>query len=146
MRWFPVTSAANYNPEKLEEDFPYWKRLHGFWRTLPNFNPFTASSEPGQNLGAEALAFVQSRGATQGVDDGNSFGSLDGAHISPPATPAGVNGDEEPDANVCFYFIFLVFVLYIQFRMTNRNPLTPASTSKATFLSHLRTVLVVHVA
>ncbi|KAF8469438.1 hypothetical protein DFH94DRAFT_615353, partial [Russula ochroleuca] len=49
--------------EKLEQDFPYWKRLHGFWRMLPNFNPFTVSSEPGQNLGTEALAFVQSRGA-----------------------------------------------------------------------------------
>jgi hypothetical protein len=48
--------------EQLEQDFPYWKRLHGFWRTLPNFNPYTASSEPGQDLASEALALVQGRG------------------------------------------------------------------------------------
>jgi hypothetical protein len=53
--------------EKLEQDFPYWKRLHGFWRTLPNFNPYTASSEPGQDLAAEALALLQRRG--QNFDD-----------------------------------------------------------------------------
>jgi hypothetical protein len=51
------------NPEKLEEDFPYWRRLHGYWRTLPNFNPYTVSSEPGQDLGAQALAFIQNEGA-----------------------------------------------------------------------------------
>ena len=47
--------------EQLEQDFPYWKRLHGFWRTLPNFNPYTASSEPGQDLAGEALALLQTR-------------------------------------------------------------------------------------
>jgi hypothetical protein len=53
--------------EQLEQDFPYWKRLHGFWRTLPNFNPYTASSEPGQDLASEALALIQGRG--QNRDD-----------------------------------------------------------------------------
>ena len=48
--------------EQLEQDFPYWKRLHGFWRTLPNFNPYTASSEPGQDLASEALALLQTKG------------------------------------------------------------------------------------
>ncbi|KAH9974182.1 hypothetical protein BGW80DRAFT_1128570, partial [Lactifluus volemus] len=44
--------------EQLEQDFPYWKRLHSFWCTLPNFNPYTTSLEPGQDLAAEALALV----------------------------------------------------------------------------------------
>ncbi|KAF8464983.1 hypothetical protein DFH94DRAFT_614722, partial [Russula ochroleuca] len=45
-------SVDNYiisSLEKLSVDFPYWKRLHGFWHTLPNFNPYTALSEPGQD-------------------------------------------------------------------------------------------------
>lgn len=56
-------------PEQLEQDFPYWKRLHGFWRTLPNFNPFTVSSEPGQDLSTEALSLVQRRGRNNSDDE-----------------------------------------------------------------------------
>ena len=48
--------------EQLEQEFPFWKRLHGFWQTLPNFNPYTASSEPGQDLAADVLALMHSRG------------------------------------------------------------------------------------
>ncbi|KAF8468103.1 hypothetical protein DFH94DRAFT_617207, partial [Russula ochroleuca] len=44
--------------EKLWADFPYWKRLHGFWHTLPNFNHHTALSEPGQDLAGEARALI----------------------------------------------------------------------------------------
>ncbi|KAF8235111.1 hypothetical protein L208DRAFT_1169058, partial [Tricholoma matsutake] len=44
--------------EQLEQDFPFWKRLHGFWRMLPNFNTHTASSEFGQDLAANALALI----------------------------------------------------------------------------------------
>ena len=29
---------------------------------LPNFNPYTASSEPGQDLAADALALIHGRG------------------------------------------------------------------------------------
>ena len=36
------------------ENFKWWPRLHGFWRTLPNFNPYTVSSDPGQDLANEA--------------------------------------------------------------------------------------------
>jgi hypothetical protein len=49
-------------PEQLELDFPYWKHLHGFWRTLPNFNPYTASSEPGQDLATDTLVLIKGRG------------------------------------------------------------------------------------
>jgi hypothetical protein len=68
---------------------------------LPNFNPFTVSSEPGQNLGTEALAFVQSRGAQHDNDD-NPFDS----DLNPSP---GVNADEEPNANICFCFVLLAF-------------------------------------
>jgi hypothetical protein len=49
-------------PEQLEQEFPFWRRLHGFWRTLPNFNPYTASSEPGQDIAADALVLIHGRG------------------------------------------------------------------------------------
>ncbi|KAH9048751.1 hypothetical protein EDB84DRAFT_1257058, partial [Lactarius hengduanensis] len=45
-------------PNKLLADFPYWERLHGFWRTLPSFNPHTVSSEPGQDLQDEAIGVL----------------------------------------------------------------------------------------
>ncbi|KAH9008620.1 hypothetical protein EDB83DRAFT_2204551, partial [Lactarius deliciosus] len=34
------------------------EHLHGFWRTLPSFNPHAVSSEPGQDLEAEALGVL----------------------------------------------------------------------------------------
>ena len=48
-----------HNPAaRLSVDFPYWKRLHGFWRTIPTFNPYTQSAEYGQDLAAMAREFV----------------------------------------------------------------------------------------
>jgi hypothetical protein len=44
--------------EKETENFRWWPRLHGFWRTLPNFNPYTVSSDPGQDLADEALSVL----------------------------------------------------------------------------------------
>jgi hypothetical protein len=75
-------------PEQLEQDFPYWKRLHGFWRTLPNFNPYTASSEPGQDLAAEALALVQGRGQNNYDDNEDIYAD--------PTT----GGDDDSDAQL----------------------------------------------
>ncbi|KAJ7230423.1 hypothetical protein GGX14DRAFT_384370 [Mycena pura] len=42
----------------IKEQFPAWERLHGFWHTLPNINPYTISSEPGQDLDTEALVLM----------------------------------------------------------------------------------------
>ncbi|KAF8222864.1 hypothetical protein L208DRAFT_1381681 [Tricholoma matsutake] len=61
--------------EQLEQDFPYWKHLHGFWCTLPNFNPYIALSEPGQDLAAEMLVLVQ------GHRDSSGDGGLDDKDI-----------------------------------------------------------------
>jgi hypothetical protein len=44
--------------EKETENFKWWPRLHGFWRTLPNFNPYTVTSDPGQDLAGEALSVL----------------------------------------------------------------------------------------
>ncbi|KAH9010590.1 hypothetical protein EDB84DRAFT_1247002, partial [Lactarius hengduanensis] len=41
--------------DKLLSGFPSWERLHGFWRTLPSFNPHSVSSEPGQDLEGDAM-------------------------------------------------------------------------------------------
>ena len=32
--------------------------VHGYWHTLPNFNPYTVSSNPGQDLADEALSVL----------------------------------------------------------------------------------------
>ncbi|KAI0272147.1 hypothetical protein BGY98DRAFT_922230 [Russula aff. rugulosa BPL654] len=49
----PDSEIANII-EKETQTFKWWPRLHGFWRTLPNFNPYTITSDPGQGLANEA--------------------------------------------------------------------------------------------
>jgi hypothetical protein len=44
--------------DKETQNFKWWPRLHGYWRTLPNFNPYTVTSDPGQDLAEEALAVL----------------------------------------------------------------------------------------
>jgi hypothetical protein len=56
---FTIAHAVNLFLEQLKQEFPFWKHLHGFWRTLPNFNPYTASLEPGQDLAADALSHLK---------------------------------------------------------------------------------------
>ena len=38
----------------LKHNLPIWECLHGFWRTLPNYNPYTVSSDPSQDIEGEA--------------------------------------------------------------------------------------------
>jgi hypothetical protein len=68
---------ANQTVDKLLRAFPFWKRLHGFWRTLPSFNAHTVSSEPGQDLQGEAISVLfgnenkeQDAGRIENEDDG----------------------------------------------------------------------------
>ena len=61
-------------PKREKETFPWWERLHGFWRTLPNFNPYTVTSGHGQDIAADAQdMFFTSKGdtTTQDSDDDN---------------------------------------------------------------------------
>lgn len=59
---------TNAFSEQESETFPWWERLHGFWRALPNYNPFSVSSEPGQGLEQEARSMLQISGG-QDADD-----------------------------------------------------------------------------
>jgi len=42
----------------INHKLPIWERLHGLWRTLLNFNPDVASSDPGQDLEGQALRLM----------------------------------------------------------------------------------------
>ncbi|KAI0285550.1 hypothetical protein BC826DRAFT_873268, partial [Russula brevipes] len=53
----PGSEIANLI-EQETQNFKWWPRLHGFWRTLPNFNPYTVSSDPGQDLSDAALSVL----------------------------------------------------------------------------------------
>ncbi|KDR70600.1 hypothetical protein GALMADRAFT_229964 [Galerina marginata CBS 339.88] len=70
--------------DELSVEFPYWERLHGYWRTLPNYNPLTVTLEPDQDLEGGALNLFQ-RGDSQ-----PPAGSLLGLGLEgePPAHPA----------------------------------------------------------
>lgn len=63
---------------ELEKDFPFWSRLHGYWRTLPNFNPFTVSSEPGQDLEEEARQHIHGTNTTDTATSSISPNQADG--------------------------------------------------------------------
>ena len=93
---FTIAHANNFFLEQLELEFPFWKCLHGFWRMLPNFNPYTASSEPGQDLAADALALIQGRGQDNENDEDEveAFGADD-------AQGDAINDKGEDDDEVC---------------------------------------------
>jgi len=81
--------------DKLLSGFPIWERLHGFWRTLPSFNPHAVSSEPGQDLEGEALAVLfgdQEKGIESGVDDADD---CDGLWETDPLNAMQFDGEEE---------------------------------------------------
>ena len=75
--------------EKLKSDYklPEWELLHGFWRTIPNFNPHMVSSEPSQDLGAKAQDLLFP-----------SRGNGDASGAEEPDT--GIEGDEDEDMNL----------------------------------------------
>jgi hypothetical protein len=107
---FTVAHAKNLFLEQLEQEFPFWKRLHGFWQTLPNFNPYTASSEPGQDLAADVLALIWGRGQDNENDDeeDEAFGADD-------AQGGAINNEGEDNAilldKVCQLTLFLAHVI-----------------------------------
>lgn len=90
--------------EQLEQDYPYWRRLHGFWRTLPNFNPYTASSEPGQDLAGQARALIENRGTHRDNEDGEAFRVPE---LPRAATSVDVEGGM---GFVRFSFLFLTII------------------------------------
>jgi hypothetical protein len=49
-----LLKASRLDALIVEYKFPFWDRLHGFWRTIPNFNPNVVSTDPSQDLAATA--------------------------------------------------------------------------------------------
>jgi hypothetical protein len=70
----------------LTHKLPVWERLHGFWRTLPNFNPHAVSSEPGQDLEGEARDLI--------------YPSRRNDNSSEDEPEANIGGDEDDDASL----------------------------------------------
>ncbi|KAF8191874.1 hypothetical protein K438DRAFT_1762457 [Mycena galopus ATCC 62051] len=69
---------------KVKHNLPYWDRLHGFWHTLPNFNPTVVTSDAGQDIVAQALKLTQRHIEP---DDGKEEPLSDWSR-SPSPTPA----------------------------------------------------------
>jgi len=83
------------------EEFPYWERLHGYWRTLPNFNPHTVTSEPGQPLENEAMALFGVGPDSEWDRDNNSQGVKgDNSSLSPEEL-AELETDPSADQEDC---------------------------------------------
>jgi hypothetical protein len=53
-----TSNLISCTTDKETQNFKWWPRLHGFWRTLPNFNPYTVTSGPGQDLAGEAYSVL----------------------------------------------------------------------------------------
>lgn len=49
-----VPLPLNQLIEQINAHFPWYTRLHQLWEKLPNCNPTTSSSKPGQSLSEEA--------------------------------------------------------------------------------------------
>jgi hypothetical protein len=58
-----ATTTKVFVLDKLISDnnFPFWDRLHGFWSTLPNFNPLVVSAAHGQLLKTDMRVVVSSK-------------------------------------------------------------------------------------
>lgn len=57
-----TSNLISCTTDKETQNFKWWPRLHGFWRTLPNFNPYTVTSGPGQDLEGEAYSVLMGGG------------------------------------------------------------------------------------
>jgi hypothetical protein len=95
-------------PEAIKILFLQWERLHGWWRTLPNYNPFTTSSEPGQDLAESAMDLFMGGGSS----------SAQAANIT-----LLDDNDQGNDDNVRMQLIYIsgIFSCSFNFR-ANRSP------------------------
>jgi len=96
---------TNPDKDKLLEGFPYWERLHGYWRTLPNYNPITVTSDPGQDLESDAVALF---GAVLNGDSNEeeSVDSLPDADELTPEEQAEIELDADANADDDLYTAF----------------------------------------
>jgi hypothetical protein len=90
----PLTARA----EKIQQSFPHWDELHGFWCELPNYNPIGVSNATGGvHHSAKAEALFWKKGSD--VDAGNTSGIEDlpgwNEHASSRGQSASSMGDQE---------------------------------------------------
>jgi hypothetical protein len=78
-----------------EHKFLIWSRLHGFWRMLPNYNPFLANSGSGQDLDSEfqRLVFSHSNNDVSGEDEEDEVATL--AQDIIKDVPGGMHGSDD---------------------------------------------------
>jgi hypothetical protein len=94
----PTTKVFMLDQLISDHKFPIWSRLHGFWRTLPNYNPFLANSGSGQDLDDEfqRLVFSRSNDDVGGEDEEDE--------VATPAqdiiedVPGGMDGSDDDAA------------------------------------------------
>jgi len=101
----------------MQEEFPYWEHLHGYWCTLLNYNPLTVTSEPDQDLEGGALELFEGGATVALLDLGfegeppthPAFATVDSLtpekqaeiNVDPDADAEGEDKDMA-DADVCF--------------------------------------------
>ena len=84
----------------LEHNLLVWERLHGFWRTIPSFNPQVVSSEPGQDLEGEARRLLFPSGGSGDANEEEEPEDRIVEEIEDPGlsgTVEGVAGDIDVD-------------------------------------------------
>lgn len=106
----------------MQEEFPYWEHLHGYWHTLPNYNPLTVASMPDQDLEGGVLELFKG-GATAALLDlglegepsvhpafatANSLTPEEQAKIDmDPDADAEGEGEDMADVGVHFFYDFI---------------------------------------
>jgi hypothetical protein len=121
------SSTNEMRPDKLLSGFPIWERLHGFWRTLPSFNPHAVSSEPGQDLEGEALAVLfgdQEKGIESGVDDADD---RDGLWETDPLNTMQFDGEEELGVEKVCKLLLVNRTVYLTSHYSILHQTTPKS-------------------
>ncbi|KAJ7812878.1 hypothetical protein B0H14DRAFT_3478533 [Mycena olivaceomarginata] len=78
---------------------PYWDRLHGFWRTLPNFNPTVVTSDAGQDIAAQALTLTHRHIEPDDGKEERLWKDLDSPSPTPAAKSTLTRSEETPPAD-----------------------------------------------
>ncbi|KAJ7896726.1 hypothetical protein B0H14DRAFT_3605207 [Mycena olivaceomarginata] len=96
----PIKTPLTARAEKIQQSFPHWDELHGFWCELPNYNPIGVSNATGgvhHSAKAEALfgrrARMWMQGNTSGIEDLPGWNE----HASSRGQSASSVGDQEID-------------------------------------------------
>ncbi|KAL1758141.1 hypothetical protein FB107DRAFT_247081, partial [Schizophyllum commune] len=81
----------------IEREFPFWRQLHGWWRTLPNFNPYTTDSEQGQDHTTSAAQVTGYYGAPRLASQATNAALPEHALSHDPTSDDDAEGELDPD-------------------------------------------------